>query len=381
MNGVSETPRASEVLRNGRNANQWQDPGRAAYDFRSDVVTSPTTNMLEAIINTTLYDDVYDEDPTTHELQSFIAQLTGHEAGLLVMSGTMGNQVALRVHLNRPPHSVICDSRSHIYKYEAGGAASLSNAMLIAVNPNNDRYLTLEDVKSHIVLSDDQHACPTRVISLENTLDGQIMPLSEVERISSFARENNIIMHLDGARIWEAVAAGAGSLFEFATLFDSVSLCFSKGLGAPIGSMLVGTTRFISSARHIRKMIGGGTRQAGVISAAARVAVEENFGKPNSLDSKLAVSHRVAKRIAQRWESNGGSLLKPTETNMVWLDLEKCGCSKEDFIALGNHHGLLFRGGRLVVHYQICDDAVTRLEQLMFAILKPEAPGPVADKL
>lgn len=327
--------------------------------------------MLEAISNATLMDDVYLEDPTTNALEADMAALAGHEAALLVMSGTMGNQVALRTLLTQPPHSVLCDYRAHILNYEAGGASSLTGAQVMGVKPSNGVYLTLEDIKKNAILSDDDHVCPTRVISLENTLAGTIMPLGEVQKISAFAREENIKMHLDGARIWEAVAANAGSLPEFTTCFDSVSMCFSKGLGAPIGSILVGSAPFIKHARRIRKSLGGGTRQSGIIAAAARVAVEESFGKgPRGEGGKLRASHARAKEIGETWKSKGGKLTNPTETNMIWLDLEAAGCSPEEFVRLAKEEGLKTSGGRLVAHYQISDDAVTRLERLMDRILK-----------
>ncbi|KIX01478.1 uncharacterized protein Z518_09204 [Rhinocladiella mackenziei CBS 650.93] len=365
-NGTATAPSVSH-----QKANAWQQPGPAAYDFRSDVMTTPTASMLEAIVNTTLLDDVFREDPTTNDLEASIASLSGHDAGLLVMSGTMGNQVSLRTHLIQPPHSVLCDYRSHVIQYEAGGASSLSNAMLIPVRPSNGHHLTLEDVKKHVIVSDDVHACPTRVISLENTLDGMIMPLDEVRQISAFARLHGIKMHLDGARIWEAVSADAGSLPEFTTCFDSVSMCFSKGLGAPIGSIIVGSKSFIAHARRIRKMIGGGTRQAGVISAAARVAVDEGFGKgPRGEGGQLRASHARARKVADLWTSKGGQLSNPVETNMVWLDLAHEGYSADQFAELAASEGLKARGGRLVVHYQITDDAVERLGRVMDKILE-----------
>ena len=357
--------------------NAWQQPGPAAYDFRSDVMTTPTASMLEAIANTTLLDDVFLEDPTTSSLEADMASLAGHEAGLLVMSGTMGNQVSLRSHLTQPPHSVLCDYRSHIFVYEAGGVASLSGAQIMAVRPSNGSYLTLEDVQNNIILSDDVHACPTKVIELENTLNGTVLPLEEVRKISAFARQHGIKMHLDGARIWEAVAAGAGSLPEFTTCFDSASMCFSKGLGAPIGSVIVGSVDFIKHARRIRKAIGGGTRQAGVISAAARVAVEEGFGKgPWGEGGRLRACHARARKIAETWQRKGGKLANPTETNMVWLDLDAAGCSKDEFVEMARTEGLKTAGGRLVSHYQISDDAVARLERLMDLVLKRGATTP-----
>ncbi|KAK4985542.1 hypothetical protein LTR50_005878 [Elasticomyces elasticus] len=345
--------------------NNWSSPGPAAFDFRSDVMTCPTPRMLEAISSTTLLDDVFQLDPTTNSLESFIAELTGHEAALLVLSGTMGNQVALRTQLLAPPHAVLCDARAHILEWEAGGVASLCGALVQGVAPRNGRFLTLEDVQAHAVLSDDVHACPTRVISLENTLAGMILPLAECRRITGWARANGIRMHLDGARLWEAVAAGAGELRDYCACFDSVSLCFSKGLGAPIGSIIVGDRAFRARARWIRKSIGGGLRQAGVVTAPARVAVEDTF-----LGGRLRASHDCARRIAGMWQALGGELEHPVETNMVWFDLGAAGIGKEDFIAAGEKVGVRLMGGRLVVHYQIGEEAVSRLERLMKEVLR-----------
>jgi threonine aldolase len=265
----------------------------------------------------------------------------------------MGNQIAIRTHLTRPPHSILCDSRSHILQYEAGGVASLSGALIKGVTPSNGVYLTLEDVQRNVELSEDVHMCPTRVISLENTLDGTIMPLAEARRIAAFARENGIKLHLDGARLWEAVAAGAGSLSDYCGLFDSISLCFSKGLGAPVGSCLVGSKPVIKHARWVRKSIGGGLRQTGVLTASAKVAVDETFGKgPWGEGGKLKKCHENARRIGQMWISLGGQLAKPVETNMVWMDLEGLGITPEQFIAKGAEKGLKLFGERVVVHYR-----------------------------
>ncbi|GAM82500.1 hypothetical protein ANO11243_004810 [Dothideomycetidae sp. 11243] len=323
--------------------------------------------MLSAIASTTLLDDVFQSDPTTNSLEAFVADLTNKEAALFVLSGTMGNQVALRTHLQGPPHSVLTDHRSHIVQWEAGGVASLCGALVKCVVPRNGRYITLEDVEQNAVISDDIHACPTRVISLENTLNGIVTPLADMQRISTWARSKGIILHLDGARLWEAVAAGAGELQAYCDCFDSISLCFSKGLGAPIGSILVGTKAFRTRARWIRKSIGGGLRQAGVVTAAARIAVEDTF-----LAGKLKATHDMARRIADLWEDLGGKTANPVETNMVWFDLEAAGISVEDFIALGEKAGLRLLGGRLVVHYQIGEEAVQRLEKLMRVVLKED---------
>lgn len=340
----------------------------AAYDLRSDVHTTPTASMLNAIAQCSLLDDVTMEDPTTNSLERFIADLTGKEDALLVLSGTMGNQVALRSHLTAPPQAILCDRRGHIIQYEAGGVASLSQAMVQPIDPKNKKYITLEEVKEYSVLSEDVHACPTRVISLENTLNGTIMPLEEVRKISAFARGNGVIMHLDGARLWEAVAAGAGTLKEFCAEFDSVSLCFSKGLGAPIGSIIIGTKAFIKRSRWIRKSIGGGLRQAGIVAAPARVAVEETF-----LGGKLKQSHENAKRIEKMWINLGGKTSYPVDTNMVWLDLQGSGIELNRYIEAGQQYGLVVRGPRLVIHYQIGEDAIRKLGQLFADVLKGEA--------
>ncbi|KAK9788945.1 putative Aromatic amino acid beta-eliminating lyase/threonine aldolase domain-containing protein [Seiridium cardinale] len=355
--------------------------GKAAFDLRSDTQTTPTLEMLKAIQNTTLDDDVYAEDRTTNDLEDHVASLAGKEAGLFVLSGTMGNQLALRSLLTQPPHSVLCDHRSHIIKYEAGGVASLSGAMVIPVVPKNGLHLTLEDVKAHAVLDDNVHSCPTRVISLENTLGGILMPLDEVKRVSEFAREHGIKMHLDGARLWEVVASGAGSLDAFAACFDTVNLCFSKGLGAPIGSMLVGAKDIIKHSRWMRKAIGGGLRQSGVVTAAARVAVDRTFGKgPNGEGGLLKDSHATAKRVEQMWTELGGKLTWPVHTNMLWLDLESMGCSSSRFTQLGAEQGLKLSGSRIITHYQVGEEAIRRLAAVFEKVAEEKADGFVTNE-
>lgn len=254
--------------------------------------------------------------------------------------------------------------------------ATLSGALVNGVVPANGVYLTLEDIKKNVILGDEIHGCPTKVISLENTLGGTVMPLAEVKKISAFAKEHDIRLHLDGARIWEAVVSGAGSLPDYTREFDSVSLCFSKGLGAPVGSILVGKKKFIKHARWMRKSIGGGLRQPGVVTAAARVAVDETFGTgPNGEGGLLKQSHATAKKIAMLWTEMGGKLDKPTETNMVWFDLEDVGCTGPQFAQLGKEHGLRLLRGRLVVHYQISEEAVSRLERVMSEVMRRKAEG------
>jgi threonine aldolase len=349
----------------GKNA--WASPGPAEFDFRSDVVTTPTISMLAAIQATTLLDDVFEEDKTTKDLECLVADLTGKEAALLVLSGTMGNQVSLRAHLGGPPQSIVCDHRAHVVLYEAGGSASLCGALIKAVVPANKHHLTLEDVQANASIIDDVHYCPTRVVCLENTLNGTIMPLDECRRISAWARQHGLLVHLDGARLWEAVAAGGGSLKDYCSCFDSVSLCFSKGLGAPIGSIVVGCKAFIQKARWARKMLGGGTRQAGVISAPARVSVEETF-----LGGKLAAAHDKARDLGRYWQELGGTLAEPVETNMLWINLESISVKYDDVARIATGHGIRAFGDRFVVHYQVSDEAISRLKSCMKALINHE---------
>jgi threonine aldolase len=260
-----------------------------------------------------------------------------------------------------------------------GSVSSLTGAMLECVRPSNGIYLTLDDVRGHAQVHDDVHTCPTRVISLENTLNGMLMPLSEVQRISKWAGEHGIKMHLDGARLWEVAASGAGSIREYAECFDTLTLCFSKGLGAPIGSILLGTKALIKQARWVRKTIGGGLRQSGVVAAAARVAVDETFGSdPNGRDGLLGKSHEMAAQVAKMWTALGGKLTYPPHTNMVWLDLEDAGCSDARIAELGRQQGLRLRGGRIICHYQSYQNAdvvIPRLEAIFKTIMADKGQG------
>ncbi|KAI0546895.1 pyridoxal phosphate-dependent transferase [Xylaria curta] len=339
--------------------------GSAAYDLRSDTMTTPTAAMLAAIGSCSLQDDVMQEDDTTNDLEAYCAALTGKESGLFVLSGTMGNQLGLRALLTQPPHAILCDYRSHIVTSEAGGIALLTSAMVNPVIPKNGLYLTLADVEENFKPEGKIIACPTRVISLENTLHGVVMPLEEVRKIAAFARERGVKMHCDGARLWEAVASGAGSLPDYVACFDTVTLCFSKGLGAPVGSILVGDSATLGNARHIRKAIGGGLRQPGLITAAARVAVEETFGKdPNGEGGLLKHSHATAKRIEAMWRKLGGTTRAPVDTNIVWLDLKAPSISMARFNEIGKEEGLKLTGERLVAHYQIYQNAEDTLGRL-----------------
>lgn len=348
----------------------WAHSEESCNDLRSDFFTKPTLPMLEAICTTSLGDGDMDEDHTTNDFQSYVAGLIGHEAALLVVSGTMGNQVSLRSALQAPPHGILVDHRGHIATMEGGGAAHLSSALLQMVVPTNGHHLTLADVKSHAVTNPTIYDCPTRVISLENTLNGTILPLADIQEISAWARAQDppIHMHLDGARLWEAAAAGACTLREIGACFDSIQLCFTKGLGAPIGSMVTGTAPFIARAKWSRKLVGGSTRSSGVIAAPARAALDHVF-----LGGRLQAAQQKARAASALWESLGGRLTMPTETNMLWFDLPGSGIAPEDFYPRAAQFGLKIGQpilGRIVFHYQISDATFARLCDFFRAVLK-----------
>ena len=285
-------------------------------------------------------------------------------ASAFVITGTMANQLGLRTLLTQPPHAILTASHSHIVENEAGGPAFLSGAIMQCVKPKNGLYLTLQDIQENAVLTDNVHRCPTRVVALENTISGIVVPLDEMQKISSWCRDKGIKMHLDGARLFEAVASGTASLGDYCSLFDTVALDFSKDLGAPMGAMLLGSEALLCQARRIRKSIGGGMRQAGVLTAAAQVAVDEQFGDGEwgSRSGKLREVHELAKRVGKMWELKGGKLQKPVETNQVWMNLDRFGVSAEEWDTIGERRGLLLDGPRLVLHHQITEDALSRLD-------------------
>jgi threonine aldolase len=352
--------------------NEWHHPP-AEFDFRSDTFTSPSAAMLASLPSASLGDDVYGESTTTNALSVRLAEMFGKPAALFVLSGTMGNQLCIRSLLEQPPYSVLCDSRCHIYLDEAGAASVISQATLTPVTPSNGLYLTLEDIKKNVIISDDIHFAPTRLICLENTISGVIHPLSEIRRIASFAREHGIHVHLDGARLWNACSIpGAPSLTEYAAEFDSVSVCISKSLGAPVGSYILGSAKMISKANHFRKLLGGGIRQAGILTAMADVAITDVF-----LKGRLAEANSYAKDVEAAWIRCGGKVTLPVQTNAVWVDLEARGISEEIWHKVGEDMGVKLGGTRIMLHYQNSPAAIKRLEEVMQeACRRADAVGP-----
>ncbi|KAL4923612.1 pyridoxal phosphate-dependent transferase [Aspergillus undulatus] len=339
----------------------WGTTRRAEADFRSDVLTTPSMGMLAAMIGASLGDDVFKEDQVTNEFQSVMASQCGLEAGAFVISGTMANQLAIRTLLTQPPCGVLVDARAHVIHFEGGGVG-MSGASIQTARPSNGRYMVLEDIISRAIVTEDVHKCPTRVISIENTAGGSVIPVEELRRISEWAHSKDIKVHMDGARLWEAVAAGGGSLYDYGTLCDMVSLDFSKNLGAPIGAMVLGSAKSIAQLRRIRKSLGGAMRQSGPLAAAARFAVNEQFGHgPWGSRGKLRAVHALAKEVGEMWMALGGELVREVETNQVWLNIEQAGITAERWNQLGAKHGVKLDGKRLVLHHQISSDAITKL--------------------
>ncbi|KAI0961283.1 hypothetical protein AcW1_000406 [Taiwanofungus camphoratus] len=320
--------------------------------FLSDTITVPTKEMYAYAVRASLGDDVYDE-PSMKRLEAHMANLTGKEAALFIPSGTMSNQLALRTHLKQPPYSVLCDHRAHIARYEAGGTAFHSGAQLDTVIPANGHHLTLDDVREHVVLGTDVHSAPTAIIELENTLNGTIIPHEDVIAISEFAHSEGIKMHLDGARIWHVAAETNTPIKELCNPFDSVSLCFSKGLGAPIGSCLVGTKDFITRARWFRKLFGGGMRQTGFVAAAAAYALSYNF-------PQLPGVHALARKLENGLRDIGVEITSRAETCMVFYDPSPIGVSYAEIVDRASKlpEPIKVGGSRLVVHIQTSPEAV-----------------------
>ncbi|KAL1959326.1 hypothetical protein VTO42DRAFT_2513 [Malbranchea cinnamomea] len=336
----------------------------AANDFRSDTFTTPTPAMLEAMVNATFGDDVYEEDRTTNEFQSEIARLTGMEDALFTLSGTMGNQLGVRIHLDQaPPHSVLCDYRAHVYAEEGSGLAILSQAMVTPVHPANGLYMTVDDVKKWVKLGEDIHIAPTRVICLEVTIGGVLTPLDEIRKISEFAHAHDIKVHCDGARLWNASAATGHSLAEYCQYFDSVSMCVSKGLGAPIGGVLASTRANIKRARWLRKQQGGGIRQAGILTAAAMVAVRDIW-------PTMKETHAKTKRLAKDLEAMGVVPQIPVDTNFFFIDAEKSKIDMGVLLEQCEKFNVKLMDERIAMHHQISDEAIENLKAAIAEAIK-----------
>ncbi|KLT38319.1 hypothetical protein CC85DRAFT_253212 [Cutaneotrichosporon oleaginosum] len=337
---------------------------KISRDFRSDTLTVPTDAQLRAAATATRGDDVYAEDADVCALERRIALLAGKEACLFAASGTMTNQLAIRSHLVQPPHAVLVDARAHVHQYEAGGIALFSQATTHTVSPRGE-HMTAEEVEGALQLGSDVHRAPTRLVCLENTLSGIVFPQAEIVKIAALVHAHGIPLHLDGARVWNVAARAADErglgtgedalrtvLSDLLAPFDSASLCLSKGLGAPIGSALVGPKKLVDRARWFRKAFGGGWRQAGSLAAMADHAITHHF-------PRLAGTHALARRLAAGLEDAGYTLAAPVDTNMVFFEPPR-GITVD---AVGQALAALpdpiaIAGNRCVLHHQTSAAAV-----------------------
>jgi threonine aldolase len=283
-----------------------------ATDFRSDTVTRPSPGMRAAMAAADVGDDVLGDDPTVIALEAEVAQLLGFEAAVFLPSGTQSNLVGVMTHCARGDEYIV-GQEAHTYRYEAGGAAVLGSVQPQPLNNAADGTIPLPDIEAAIK-PNDIHFARTRLIALENTIGGRVLPAGYAAAVRELAAARGLAMHLDGARLWNAAVAQGVPPRAIAQDFDSVSVCLSKGLGAPVGSVLCGSRDFITEGRRWRKMLGGGMRQAGIIAAAGRYAIAHNI-------ARLAEDHANAARLAAGFAKHAQLAVSPARTNMVFVNV------------------------------------------------------------
>lgn len=339
-------------------------------DLRSDTVTKPTPEMREAMAEAAVGDDVFGDDPTVIELQELAANMIGKESSLFVPSGTMGNLIAIMVHCSRGEEAIIGD-KSHIYLNEAGGMSALGGVYPHPVPNQKDGTLRLGDIRGAIQ-PDDQHRTITRLISIENTQNacgGIPLSVEYTRQVGSLAKENGLKFHIDGARIFNAAAALDVDVKELTDTADSVMFCLSKGLASPVGSMLAGTREFIARAHRLRKMLGGGMRQVGVLAAAGLISLEKMAGR-------LKQDHARAKKLYEGLKQIGGLRIEAgPSSNMVYFKLaEHIRMAEDEVISEMKKRGVLVdwsapREFRLVTHYWVDDAGVEKAVQAFRDVL------------
>lgn len=332
-------------------------------DLRSDTVTRPTPGMLQAMFNAPVGDDVFGDDPTVNVLEDKVAHLFGMEAALFCASGTMANQIAIKAH-TQPGDEVICNKLSHVYYYEGGGIAVNSGASVCLLDGDRGR-ITAADVHDHIN-PDDIHRPVSRLVSIENTMNkggGAIYDFSELQKIGTVCHEADLSFHLDGARLFNALQETKETPADYGLLFDSISICLSKGLGAPVGSVLIGSEKFIKRARRIRKVLGGGMRQVGYLAAAGIYALDNHI-------ERLADDHRRAAHLGEVLCSLPFvEDVVPVESNIIFFKLDQ-RLSEIDFLAKlaeNDIHALALSPGniRFVTHLDFTDEMLEVLEKTL----------------
>ena len=332
-------------------------------DLRSDTVTKPTPEMKQFMMNCELGDDVFSEDPSINELEAKAAKMFGKDAGLFCASGTMTNQIAINVH-SRPGDEIICHRLSHVYNYEGGGIAFNSGASVRLIEGNRGNIST-QDVIGNIN-EDDVHKPITSLVCLEDTCNkagGAVLDFDMIKATRKTCLENNLKTHLDGARLFNRLVASPQDYLEYGNQFDSISLCMSKGLGAPVGSVLIGSTEFINKARRVRKVFGGGMRQGGIIASAGLYALENHI-------NRLAEDHGKAKVIEERLirHPKVESVL-PVETNIVVFKLKE-EHNPHEFVADLESNGIRSfvigeQSIRFVFHLDVSEAEVESVAQIL----------------
>lgn len=318
-------------------------------DLRSDTVTKPSKEMKEFMINAPVGDDVFEEDPTINELEAYAAKIFGKEAGLYCSSGTQTNQIAINVYC-RPGDEVICDKDAHIYMYEGGGIAKNSGASVRLLEGDRGR-ITAQQVKSAIMDPSNVHYPLTSLVALEDTMNrggGAIYSIDEIKRIQTLCKNERLPLHLDGARVFNSLVETKVDYVEYGDLFNSISICLSKGLGAPVGSVLIGSKEFIKKARRVRKVFGGGMRQAGIIAAGGLFALKNNIDRLK-IDHERAIAIESAFKNCS-WVEN----VLETQTNIIVANLNN-GKSVEEVLSQLDKNQILampFGGNmiRMVTH-------------------------------
>ena len=343
-----------------------------AIDLRSDTVTQPTAAMREAIANAPVGDDVYGDDPTVNSLEERVAALFGHEAALFCPTGSLANQLSIRT-LVKPGEELLVETRSHIVRAELGAAATFSG-ITTRTWPAEDGLLRAEDPLAIAHENAGPYLVSTKAIAVENTHNfggGTVQPIAEIEKLSVAARARGIAMHLDGARIWNAHVASRVSFADYGKHFDTISVCLSKGLGAPVGSLMISTKERIQEARIWRKRYGAGMRQVGILAAAGHYALDHNI-------ARLAEDHLRAQKIAVALAAIDSSLVDPKKvvTNIVGLELSKVGITAGELASRCKEAGLWISAlgphyARLVTHLDFddaqCDQAIEILKSALVA--------------
>ncbi len=331
-------------------------------DFRSDTVTRPTPPMLDAMMKAPTGDDVFGEDPSINQLEQLAADMFGMEAAIFCPSGTMTNQIAIKCH-TQPGDEVICDESAHVYQYEGGGIAFNSGASVKLVYGDRGR-IDAEQVKAAIN-PDDPHRAHTSLVCLENTSNrggGSCYDLEEIKKIKAVCTEHQLIFHLDGARLWNALVAKNETPKQYGEIFDSISICLSKSLGCPVGSLLLGKKELIKKARRIRKVFGGGMRQAGFLAAAGIYALQHNI-------DRLAEDHTHAGQIAEAIaKKDFVKMVLPVETNIIIFELTDSIAAPALVAKLKEQNILGYAIApnrvRLVLHLDISEEMTERTIQI-----------------